>query len=173
MHFFHFKSHLQTKLKWTCTERLQNSYISWCFSQKEIISYNKNIVQLIFQFGSVNSRNLSPLTDQSWLRRLFNEQPQCGGKLAPSLLLKSPNLELLNLSILFSLVKLVFRLRTSVSDWKTDGRNRWGRCTKRTAIKPGFELYPCMLTLSLLLDWCRLVLLEYAKIKQVKQSGLW
>ena len=29
-----------------------------------------------------------------------------------------------------------------------------------------------MLTLSLLLDWCR-VLFEYAKIKQVKQSGLW
>ena len=86
------------------------------FLNKEINSYNKNIVQLIFQFGSVNSRNLSPLTDQSWLRRLFNEQPQCGGKLAPSLM-RSPNLELLNLSILFSLVKLVSRVWASVSVW--------------------------------------------------------
>ena len=33
------------------------------FLNKEITSYNKNIVQLIFQFGSVNSRNLSPLTE--------------------------------------------------------------------------------------------------------------
>ena len=33
------------------------------FLNKEITSYNKNIVQLIFQFGSENSRNLSPLTD--------------------------------------------------------------------------------------------------------------
>ena len=34
----------------------------YVFLNKEITSYNKNIVQLIFQFGSVNSRNLSPLT---------------------------------------------------------------------------------------------------------------
>ena len=55
--------------------------------------------------------------------------------------MKSPNLELLNLSILFSLVKLVFRVWASVSDWdwQTDGHNRWFRCTKRTAIKPGFQ----------------------------------
>ena len=33
------------------------------FLNKEINSYNKNIVQLIFQFGSVHSRNLSPLTE--------------------------------------------------------------------------------------------------------------
>ena len=33
------------------------------FLNKEITSFNKNIVQLIFQFGSVNSRNLSPLTE--------------------------------------------------------------------------------------------------------------
>ena len=33
------------------------------FLNKEITSYNKNIVQLIFQLGSVNSRNLSPLTE--------------------------------------------------------------------------------------------------------------
>ena len=33
------------------------------FRNKEITSYNKNIVQLIFQLGSINSRNLSPLTE--------------------------------------------------------------------------------------------------------------
>ena len=33
------------------------------FLNKEITSYNKNIIQLIFQLGSVNSRNLSPLTE--------------------------------------------------------------------------------------------------------------
>ena len=33
------------------------------FLNKETTSYNKNIVQLIFQLGSVNSRNLSPLTE--------------------------------------------------------------------------------------------------------------
>ena len=55
--------------------------------------------------------------------------------------MKSPNLELLNLSMLFSLVKLVFRVWASVSDWdwQTDGHNRWARCTKRTASKPGFQ----------------------------------
>ena len=55
--------------------------------------------------------------------------------------MKSPNLELLNLSIFFSLVKLVFRVWASVSDWdwQTDDHNRWAQCTKRTAIKPGFQ----------------------------------
>lgn len=55
--------------------------------------------------------------------------------------MKSPNLELLNLSIFFSLVKLVFRVWASVSDWdwQTDDHNQWARCTKRTAIKPGFQ----------------------------------
>ena len=33
------------------------------FVNKGITSYNKSIVQLIFQLGSVNSRNLSPLTE--------------------------------------------------------------------------------------------------------------
>ena len=33
------------------------------FLNKGITSYNKSIVQLIFQLGSVNSRNLSPLTE--------------------------------------------------------------------------------------------------------------
>ena len=35
------------------------------FLNKEITSYNKNIVQLIFQFCSVNARNLSPLTEST------------------------------------------------------------------------------------------------------------
>ena len=60
-----FQSHLQDwaeiNLHGKITKQLH--FFICVFLNKEITSYNKNIVQLIFQFGSVNSRNLSPLTE--------------------------------------------------------------------------------------------------------------
>ena len=60
-----FQSHLQDwaeiNLHGKITKQLH--FFICVFLNTEITSYNKNIVQLIFQFGSVNSRNLSPLTE--------------------------------------------------------------------------------------------------------------
>ena len=60
-----FQSHLQDwaeiNLHGKITKQLH--FFICVFLNKEITSYNKNIVQLIFQFGSVNSRNLSSLTE--------------------------------------------------------------------------------------------------------------
>ena len=119
VHFFHFKSHLQTKLKWTCTERLQNSYISLCFSHKEIISCNKNIVQLIFQFGSVNSRNLSLLTEliTKTISRTTSVRRKIGAK--PSIKVTKPRTS--------ELINFVFSRQTGIlsANIRFRLKNRW------------------------------------------------
>ena len=56
---------------------------------------------------------------------------------ARSSLWEPPQPELLQKSILFSIIKLVFRVREFIY-WSTDGPN-WARCTKRTAFRPGFK----------------------------------
>ena len=78
-----------------------------------------------------------PMTRTSFC---FRKRKRNGGLLDGVKSLKSPKLELLNSSILFSPVKLVFRARASVC-WQTDG-HIWSRCTKRSAIRPGFKTVP-------------------------------
>ena len=72
--------------------------------------------------------------------------------------LKGPQPNLLDQSILFYLVKPAFRVSASVY-WYTNGHN-WARCTKRTAITPGFETYSSNLQCMLSKDLTRF---EFAK----------
>ena len=61
-----FQSHLQDWAEINLHGKITKQLHFFCvFLNKEITSYNKNIVQLIFQFCSVNSRNLSPLTEST------------------------------------------------------------------------------------------------------------
>ena len=156
-----------------------------CFTHEEIISYNEKSVHfIILQFGSVNSRNLLPLT--IILTRVIGlKASSCllkrGGKMeAPP---ESHRAFEVTEAWTFDLVNFVF---SHSSNWYSDFdrpfqidkpmviTDRWAHCLKRSAIKLWFETVSKqhMLTLSLLLDWCR-VLLEFAKIEPVKQSGLW
>ena len=96
-----------------------------CFSHKETISYNKNIVQLIFPFGSVNSRNLSPLTEL--ITKTIERTTSVWRKI--DAVSKPRTSE--------PLVNLVFFCQTGIRnasirfrDWQTDGHNQWTRCTK-------------------------------------------
>ena len=101
--------------------------VSWlqslCFSHKEINSYNEKIVQ----FGSVNSSNVSPLTE------LITTAIEGTAKLAPSVWSHEPRTSELD--------NLVFSRQTGVQSASIRFRliNRWSDCTKRTAIKPGFK----------------------------------
>ena len=90
------------------------------FLNKEITSYNKNIVQLIFQFCSVNSRNLSPLTESTCtktIERTTSLRKKIGAR--PYKVTKPRTSELVNL--LFSRqdgiqsVSICFRLR--LTNW--------------------------------------------------------
>ena len=155
-----------------------------CFTHEEIISYNEKSVHfIILQFGSVNSRNLLPLT--VILTRVIGlKASSCllkrGGKIeAPP---ESRRAFEVTEAWTFGLVNFVF---SQSSNWYSDLErpfqidkpmvitDRWAHCLKSSAIKLWFETVSKkhMLTLSLLLDWCR-VLLEFAKIEPVKQSGL-
>ena len=152
-----------------------------CLTHDEIISYNeKSVHSIIRQFGSVNSRNLLPLT-----RVIGLKASSCllkrGGKMeAPP---ESHRAFEVTEAWTFDLVNFVF---SHSSNWYSDFdrpfqidkpmviTDRWAHCLKRSAIKLWFETVSKqhMLTLSLLLDWCR-VWLEFAKIEPVKQSRLW
>ena len=109
---------------------------SLCSSLKEIISYNEKIVQKTFQFGSVNSRNLQPLTElitkaiegtapfvilsaqENWRQAFEVNEP------------RTPEL-----------VNFVFSRQTGIQSASIRFRliNRLSHCTKRTAINLGFK----------------------------------
>lgn len=97
-----------------------------------------------FHFDSLRIRrgrhyacDLSPFwSSLSFIRAFFCHLDR-GGKKGVIKPLRPPQPRVLDQSILFSLVKQVFRVRASVY-WQIVGHNR-ARCTKRTAIRTGFE----------------------------------
>ena len=116
-----FQSHLQDwaeiNLHGKITKQLH--FFICVFLNKEITSYNKNIVQLIFQFGSVNSRNLSPLTEL--ITKAIEETTSVWRKIGakPYEVTEPRTSELVNL--LFScqtgIQSVSFRFRLRLTNW--------------------------------------------------------
>ena len=111
--------------------KLPNCFCYWCY----------------FLFISFCSVSVTLWTEPLFVLFLIEEERR---RLCP---LKTPQPNLLDQSILFYLVKLAFRVRASNGHY-------WARCTKRTAITPGFETYSTNLQRMLSKDLTRF---EFAK----------